>query len=225
MNNSYEHDEILAYKDIYNIKTISFKDKYINSLINQLSGCSELDLNNKLSCNPAKSICRLECSAALSKMKTAKLMSTNQMKRCTKCAVGCSSHHLHHPLGGGSGTGTGTAPSRTHTRSENAELPAGGINRGRGNGCCNFVANANIRLFAQFSSFSSSLMLITRDNLISNQNSKSQISDSPNEKCEMRDDKWKMMEEWEKERGMKMQSSFDRDLRINEDIRPKPGTS
>lgn len=36
----------------------------------------------------------------------------------------------------------------------------------------------------------SDLMLIARDNLISNQNSKSQISETPNENCEMRVDKW-----------------------------------
>lgn len=40
----------------------------------------------------------------------------------------------------------------------------------------------------------SDLMLIARDNLISNQNSKSQISETPNENCEMRVDKWEMQE-------------------------------
>lgn len=41
----------------------------------------------------------------------------------------------------------------------------------------------------------SDLMLIARDNLISNQNSKSQISETPNENCEMRVDKWPREEE------------------------------
>lgn len=40
----------------------------------------------------------------------------------------------------------------------------------------------------------SDLMLIARDNLISNQNSKSQISETPNENCEMSVDKWEMEE-------------------------------
>lgn len=43
----------------------------------------------------------------------------------------------------------------------------------------------------------SDLMLIARDNLISNQNSKSQISETPNENCEMRVDKWPREEEEE----------------------------
>lgn len=74
----------------------------------------------------------------------------------------------------------------------------------------------------------SDLMLIARDNLISNQNSKSQISETPNENCEMRVDKWPREEEegGRRESGksgcvcMKMQSSFAFDLCINEAIKP-----
>lgn len=81
----------------------------------------------------------------------------------------------------------------------------------------------------------SDLMLIARDNLISNQNSKSQISETANENCEMRVDKWEMEERAESgksEKGsgilcvyMKMQSSFAFDLRINEAIKAETTTA
>lgn len=112
------------------------------------------------------------------------------MKRCTKCAVGRSIRSMVvgrcMRVGKGRGTldwpGAGAALSslmQTYACLRNAPASA-----------------------ATAAAAASDLMLIARDNLISNQNSKSQISETPNENCEMRVDKWEMQEsgQWKGER-------------------------
>lgn len=146
-------------------------------------------------------------------------MSRKQIKRCMKCAVGCSKQALCRAIGDVGGGST-----------DLSHEPGAGV-RWMGGGWMVVALSWLMQTYACLhNATEAALMLIARDNLISNQNSKSQISELPNEKCEMVNGKCSRPElgcggvAMGEMLSWKCNQRLARDLRINEDIKPETET-